>query len=388
MRVAFNEQATDPAFAVLFENEAKVPLFATSTEWVKGPTGRYGPGDEAIFSVSLDNQFAPGRLYASPWVVRRGQDLMDRRPRFTSVIVTGGRRPQADRPRRGGADVSATSPAEAAFGRRIRGPSALGGDWGRFLHLTWTLAVTEFKLRFFGSVLGYLWQLMRPLMLFGVLYLVFTEFVRIGQGVAHFPVVLLLGIVLFTFFAEATGGAVSSLVDRENMVRKIHFPRMVIPLAVVLTAYFNLLLNLVVVAIFLLAFGVEPAWTWLLLPVVLALLIAITTAVSMIVSSLYPRFRDLAMIWTVLVTVLFYASPVLYPLEKVPGTLQDLILLNPLAVLLELARVWIVDPTAPTPSELTGGAAGLLPACAIFALVCGVAVWVFRREAPRIAEEL
>jgi ABC-2 type transport system permease protein len=108
----------------------------------------------------------------------------------------------------------------------------------------------------------------------------------------------------------------------------------------------------------------------------------------MLLSSLYPRFRDLAIIWTVLATVLFYASPVLYPLEKVPGTLRDVLMLNPLASLLELARKWVIDPDAPGPAELAGGAAGLLPAAAIFVVVCLLAVWVFNREAPRIAEEL
>src|SRR3954465_429155 len=97
----------------------------------------------------------------------------------------------------------------------IGGPSALSGGWSRFFHLTWTLAVHEFKLRFFGSVLGYVWQLMRPLMLFGVLYVVFTQFVKVSTH-RLFPVSLLLGIVLFTFFAEATAGAVTSVVDREN----------------------------------------------------------------------------------------------------------------------------------------------------------------------------
>ena len=103
--------------------------------------------------------------------------------------------------------------------------------------------------------------------------------------------------------------------------------------------------------VFLLAFGVDPMWTWLLFPFVLGLLIVLTTAVSMLVSSLYPRFRDMAIIWTVLSTVLFYASPVLYPIDKVPGTLRDVFLINPLAPLLELARKWVVDPTAPGPVE-------------------------------------
>jgi ABC-2 type transport system permease protein len=221
-----------------------------------------------------------------------------------------------------------------------------------------------------------------------VLLAVFTQVFRLGSEVPHYPVLLLFNIVLFSFFQEATGVAVTSIAAQEGIVRKTQFPRLVIPLAIVLTTLFNLGLNLVVVLIFILASGVTPLWTWLLFPLLLAALIVITTAVSMIVSSLYPRFRDLAIIWTVLSTVLFYASPVLYPLEKVPETLRDFIMLNPLATLLELARKWIVDPTAPGPVALAGGWAGLLPAAAIFVATCAVAVWVFRREAPRIAEEL
>ena len=272
--------------------------------------------------------------------------------------------------------------------RDVPGPSALGGGWRRALELLYLIAALDFKRHYFGTALGYLWSIARPLMLFGVLLAVFTQVFRIGSEVPHYPVLLLLNIVLFGFFQEATGVAVTSIVGQEGVVRKTQFPRLVIPLAVVLTSLFTLGLNLIVVLVFILASGVTVAWTWLLAPLLLVALIVLTTAVSMIVSSLYPRFRDLAIIWTVLSTVLFYASPVLYPLEKVPGTLRDIALLNPLATVLELARKWIVDPTAPGPAQLAGGWARLLPALGIFVATCVVAAWVFNREAPRIAEEL
>jgi ABC-2 type transport system permease protein len=217
---------------------------------------------------------------------------------------------------------------------------------------------------------------------------VFTQVFRVGSQVPHYPVLLLFNIVLFGFFQEATGMAVSSIVSQEGVVRKTQFPRLVIPLAVVLTAFFNLVLNLMVVFVFVLAFGVTPMWTWLLFPVILLALIAITIAVSMIVASLYPRFRDVAIIWTVFSTVLFYATPVLYPVEKVPGTLRDIILLNPLAPLFVLARKWIIDPGAPSPAAAAGGALHLVAPIAIYAVTCVFAVWFFRREAPRIAEQL
>ena len=272
--------------------------------------------------------------------------------------------------------------------RDVPGPSALGGGWRRALELLYLIAVTDFKRHYFGTALGYLWSIARPLLLFAVLVGVFTKVFRIGSEVPHYEVLLLFNIVLFGFFQEATSAAVTSLVVQEGIVRKTQFPRLVVPLSVVLTSLFNLGLNLVVVLVFLLAFGVDPAWAWLLFPVVLALLIVLTTAVSMLVSSLYPRFRDMAIIWTVMSTVLFYASPVLYPIDKVPGTLRDVFMLNPLAPLLELARKWVVDPSAPGPVSVAGGWLGLLPAIAIFAATCVLAVWLFRREAPRIAEEL
>ena len=154
-------------------------------------------------------------------------------------------------------------------GRPIKGPSALGSDPRRLLHLSVTLATMEFKLRFFGSVLGYLWQLMRPLMLFGILYVVFTQFVRVGEGIAFYPAILLTGVVLYTFFADATGGSVTAVADRENLVRKIEFPRLVVPVAVILLAYFNLAVNLFAVLVFVLVTGVEPRLEWLALPLML-----------------------------------------------------------------------------------------------------------------------
>jgi ABC-2 type transport system permease protein len=271
--------------------------------------------------------------------------------------------------------------------QRVRGPSAIGGGWRRFFDLLLLIAVTDFKKTYFGTVLGYLWSLARPLILFAVLLAVFTQIFRLGSSVEHYPVLLLLNIVMFGFFQEATSAAVTSVVAREGIVRKTQFPRLVIPAAVVLTAFFNLGLNLVAVLIFLFAFGVEPTWTWLFFPVVVVLLLVFTVAVSMLLSALYVRFRDVAIIWTLLVTVLFYGTPVLYPIEIVPETLKDLIHLNPLTPLFEQMRTWIIDPAAPGAGEAVG-ALLLVASIAVYLAVCALAVWVFNREAPRIAEEL
>jgi ABC-2 type transport system permease protein len=272
----------------------------------------------------------------------------------------------------------------------IGGPSALGGDARRFVHLATTLAITEFKLRFFGSVLGYLWQLMRPLLLFGVLYLVFTEFVKLGTAVEFYPVVLLTNIVLFTFFLEGTGGAVGSVVEREALVRKIQFPRMAIPVSVVLTASFNLGLNLLVVLVFALASGVTPRWTWLEAIPLVALLAILTSGMAMLLSALYVRFRDVRPIWDVVSQALFYATPVIYTVDALDKAdwIKHLIMANPLAAILEQMRHAVIDPNAPTAAAAIGGTVRLLIPLGLIALVAGLGFWYFNREAPRIAEDL
>jgi ABC-2 type transport system permease protein len=272
--------------------------------------------------------------------------------------------------------------------KEIRGPSPLGGGWRRSLELLYLIAVTDFKRTYFGTVFGYLWSIARPLTLFAVLLVVFTQAFHLGSHVAHYPVLLLLNIVLFGFFQEATATAVGAVVAQESVVRKTQFPRIVIPASVVLTSLFNLALNLVVVTGFVLAFGITPRWTWLGLLLVLVPLVVLTTAVAMILSSLFPRFRDIGIIWTVAATALFYATPVLYPLDAVPATIRDVIELNPLSPLFTLARKWVIDPSAPGPAAAAGGWARLLIPLAILVAICALAVWVFRREAPRIAEEL
>jgi ABC-2 type transport system permease protein len=270
----------------------------------------------------------------------------------------------------------------------VRGPSALGGGWRRFGELLLLISVTEFKKTYFGTVLGYVWSLLRPLLLFAVLLFVFTKIVRLGSGVPHYPVLLLMNVVLFGFFSEATSTAVMSVVNQESIVRKTQFPRLVIPLSVVVTSFFNLAVNLVVVLIFIAAFGVSPTWTWLLFSLIVLVLFVFATAVSMLLASLYVRFRDTAIIWSVVASALFYATPVIYPIEIVPERYRDLIMLNPLTVIFEQARRWIIDPSAPGAVTAVGGWTHLLPAAAIFLGACVLGAWYFKRAAPRIAEEL
>lgn len=280
----------------------------------------------------------------------------------------------------------------STLGRPITGPTALGNDRERFWTLARTLALTDFKLKFFGSVLGYLWQLMRPLMLFGVLFVVFTQVVNLGKGVPYFATALLLGIVLYGFFNEATSGGVRCLVDRESLVRKIDFPRLAIPVSVVLTALMNLGLNLVAVFVFLFIQGGQVRWTWLELPLIGVWLAALALGLAMLLSALYVRYRDVAPIWDVALQALFYGSPIFYPVQTIHGphaeTIVRLLMCNPLAAIIQQARHALIDPSNPSAAQAMGGAVWLLIPFGITVIAVVMGYRTFRREAPRVAELL
>jgi ABC-2 type transport system permease protein len=269
-----------------------------------------------------------------------------------------------------------------------RGLLSPGSEFRRFVNITVALATTEFKIRYFGSVLGYLWSLMRPLMLFGVLYVVFTHIVRFGGGITNYPLKLLLGIVLWSYFAEATGQSVGCLVQRENLLRKISFPSIAIPLAVTLTSGFNLLLNLLVVLVFVLVSGISPAASWLELVPLVGVLIVLTASVSLLVSLLYVPFRDMLPIWEVATQLLFWGTPIIYVIESAPSGVRELLLLNPLAVVIEQARHVIIDPAAPSAAAAAGGTMRLLVPLAIVGGLVAISTRLYKRAAPNIAERL
>jgi ABC-2 type transport system permease protein len=251
--------------------------------------------------------------------------------------------------------------------------------------------VSDFKLRFFGSVLGYLWQLVRPLLLFGVLYVVFTQIVRIGGDVELYPVALLLGIVCFTFFSEGTGGAVSSLVDREALIRKVDFPRLAVPLASVLTALFNVTLNVGAVIVFLLLAGGEIRLSWLEVPFLISALAVFAAGVGMLLSALYVRYRDIRPIWEVALQVLFYGSPIFYPVEVVIERNElaaKLMMLNPFAAILQQARHALIAPSHPSAGKVLGSDVLLLAPAGIGVAIVWLGYGVFSHRAPRIAEQL
>jgi ABC-2 type transport system permease protein len=290
------------------------------------------------------------------------------------------------------------SPRRTPPSHRVYGPSALGGGAQRFWSLTFMLARTEFKLRFFGSVLGYLWTLMRPLMLFGVTLFVFTDVLDVNKGnpTKHYAEYLLESIIFFTYFQEATAGAVPSLVGRENLLRRVRFPRLVVPLSVALTCLFNLGMNLIVVFIFILASGVQPHLSWLELPIFVALLVFLATGVGMLLSALYVRFRDIQPIWEVFLQLLYYGSPILYTVQTATKGNKHLLgipfsrilVSNPLGAIITQARKALLQSSAPSAAQAIGGVPRLLIPLGIIAAIFAIGLWYFNREAPLISEKL
>jgi ABC-2 type transport system permease protein len=297
------------------------------------------------------------------------------------------------------------APAPAPFeglGRPIKGPRALTNDWRRFWHLTYNIARNEFKLKFFGSALGYVWQVMKPLLLFGVLYVFFVVISHVGSSgkpdERFYGVQLLGSIVLFTFFGEATGGAVRSVVDRENLVRKIQFPRLVIPLAIVLLAFFNLMMNLIVVLIFALISGVHPMLSWLELPLILVMLILFSTGLAMLLAAMFVRFRDIQPIWEVISQIVFYGSPVIIPITTVrekliipphdQQLLYHLYMLNPLVTVFQQFRHAMVTHATLSAGQALGSWVALLEPLAVVVAIFALGFWVFNRSAPFVAENL
>jgi ABC-2 type transport system permease protein len=293
-----------------------------------------------------------------------------------------------------GADGLVVDPEmRAALGEPIAGPSALGNDFRRLFSLANTLAFTDIKLRFFGSVLGYLWQLLRPLMLFGVLYIVFSKFLSFSSGVKFYPVSLLLGIVMFGFFAELTGQSVRSLVNREPLVRKINFPRLAVPLAVIITALVNLGLNMVPVVVFLLVGGGEPRWSWFEVPFLILWVTLFGAGLALLLSALFVRFRDVEPIWDVCLQALFYAAPIFYTVDVVRNKthldwLPKVILFNPFAAVLQQTRHALIDPSHRSLTAEFGSAVWLLIPIGLSVASVVIGYIVFNREAPHVAEEL
>ena len=271
--------------------------------------------------------------------------------------------------------------------RDMHGPSALSsGGWRRFLRLLWRMAKSDFQLRYEQPAFGYVWSLLGPLLLAGVLYLAFTRFVRFGEEIPNYPVLLIFNIMMFFLFAQGVGSAIKSFLQKQHLTRKMEFPLLAVPMSAVASAFITFVLDIAVAFGLLLVAGVEVRWTWLLFPLIVIGFVAVTTAGAVLLASVYVRFRDIGEIWTPFQRALFYASPVLFPVEFFPPQWHFILYFNPLAPLLAQARVWVIDPDAPTYAEAVGGSIYLLIPLGVFLLSAVAAVFAFRRFSPRAAE--
>lgn len=252
------------------------------------------------------------------------------------------------------------------------------------------MVVTDFRLRYQASLLGYLWTLLKPLAVFTILYIVFARLLTIGTDVPHYGIYLLLGIVIWMFFVEVTNTGLASLVGRADLLRKIRFPRYVVVLSVGVSAMINFGLNMLVILAFLVAARVQVNAGLLWLPLLFVELVALAVAISFFLSGLYVRFRDLTYIWEVLMQAGFYAVPIIYPLtmvsERYPGVAR-LLMINPMAQIIQDARALLVTDQAITMTQLFGTPWARLIPIGITALLVVTSVVFFRRRSPTFAEE-
>lgn len=249
------------------------------------------------------------------------------------------------------------------------------------------MVVSDFKVRYQGSVLGYLWSLLRPLFLFLVLYIVFTKFLRLGEGVPHYPVYLLFGIVLWSFFTEATTNASTSIVARGDLIRKISIPRYLVVVSSSVSALINLSINLVVVFLFALINGVEPMRSWLLLPFLIVELFILSLSLGFILSATFVKYRDVSFVWEVILQAGFYATPIIYPLSLLIEKYQKLLLLSPMAQIIQDARWALVSHQAITGWSILRFRYAIIPILLICIFVI-VAVPYFKKESRFFGENI
>lgn len=253
------------------------------------------------------------------------------------------------------------------------------------------LVVTDFKLRYQGSALGYIWSLLKPLLLFAILYIVFVHFLRFGADIEHFPVYLLLGVVMWSFFTEATTQGMQAIVSRGDLIRKINFPKYIIVISGTLSALINLILNLIVVLIFVIANGVDLKWSGLLIPLNILELYVFSLAIAFLLSALYVKYRDISHIWEVFIQGAFYATPILYPLSMV--ALQSelaakALLLNPVAQTIQDARYNLITQQTITVWNYIDQIWVQLIPIAIVTLTAVFAIWYFKKTQKYFAENV
>ncbi len=251
------------------------------------------------------------------------------------------------------------------------------------------LVRTDFKLRYQGSVLGYAWSLLRPLLLFVILYAVFVKVLKSGGNIPHFPVYLLLGIVIWNFFVEMTVQSLGSIVGRGDLIRKIRIPRWMIVFSSSISALISLGINLIVIAIFMVLNHVDLLETTLWLPFILAEVYILSLGLSLYLSAAFVKFRDITYIWEVILQAGFYVTPILYALSLIPNiTAQKIMLLNPMAQAIQDARYATVTHATPTTHQLfDGGPYMYIPFILVALALIGGLIY-FRKESKYFAENI
>jgi ABC-2 type transport system permease protein len=251
------------------------------------------------------------------------------------------------------------------------------------------IAAIEFKLKYADSALGYLWSLVKPLSYFGMLWIVFGRFFKLN-AVREYPLYLFVGIVLYTFFIDAISVALPSVVVRGGIIRRIAFPRIVIPTAATLTAAITFLVNAVAVAVFVAVAGISPRWQWLIVPPLLIELYVLALGLALIVSALFVRFRDLSQVWELVATLLFYASPIMYPVVFLPHWAQPIIFANPFVQIIQDIRNVLIGVNQPleTISAVYGTSLAYVIPLGVVVVVMGLGFWFFRREEADFAERV
>lgn len=251
------------------------------------------------------------------------------------------------------------------------------------------IAGTEFKLKYTDSALGYVWSLAKPMALFSVLYVVFGRFFQLGVGFADYPIYLLIGIVLWTFFVDATSTTLTSLVARGSLLRKLTFPRLVIPISVTLTAGITFAVNVIPLVVFIAWNRLVPRLEWfLLVPLVLELFV-FTLGVSLVLATLFVRFRDIGQVWELTAQLLFYASPIIIPVGFLPPWSQPIAFLNPFVQIMQDVRAVVMyDVDVITATSRLPSVGGRLAPIAIAVATLLFGLYLFNRESPWFAERV
>lgn len=251
------------------------------------------------------------------------------------------------------------------------------------------IVISDFKLRYQNSILGYLWSLLRPLATFAVLYFVFVRFLKVGEGVPHFAIYLLVGIVLWNFFVEITVGNVSSISAKSDLIRKINFPKYVIVLATSFSALINLALNFIVIFIFMIIFGASPSlYAIIFLPLLIIELYLLGLGFALMLAAANVRYKDIGYIWEVGIQAGFYATPILYPITMIPLVAQKISILNPMAQIIQDSRYFLVtQQTATGATILTNSIARVIPFLLV-GLVLVTGIVYFRNNSKKFAEEV